>query len=108
MEYLKSNHEKEEKSIKQVWTLKVDKRYFGFIDRNFDLTKPTSKRTQNETNQKGKMFVLKSSIYPQNFTLIGVSLTIEKTLGVSCPHLDENPKMQLDNKARTYLQELIQ
>jgi hypothetical protein len=86
----------------------VDKRYFGFTDRNFDLTKTMSKRTQNEMNQKGKMFALNSSIYPQNFTLIGVSLTIKKILGVSCPHLDENPKMQLDNKARTYLQELVQ
>jgi hypothetical protein len=86
----------------------VDKRYFGFIDRNFDLIGTKSKRTRNEANQKGKMFVLKSSIYPQNFMLIGVSLTIEKILGASCPHLDENPKMQLDNKARTYLQELIQ
>jgi len=86
----------------------MDKRYFGFIDRNFDLTETTSKQTQNETNQKEKMFVLKSSIYPQNFTSIGVSLTIEKILGVSCPHLDENPKMQLDKKARTYVQELIQ
>jgi hypothetical protein len=105
---ISSNHENEEKSIKQVRTLKVDKRYFGFIDKKFDLTETTSKRTQNETNQKEKMFVMKSSIYPQNFTLIGVSLTIEIILGVSCPHLDENPKMQLDNKARTYLQELIQ
>jgi hypothetical protein len=86
----------------------VDKIYFGFIDRNFDLTETKSKQTRNEANQKGKMFVLKSSIYSQNFTLIGVSLTIEKILGASCPHLDENPKMQLDNKARTYLQELIQ
>jgi hypothetical protein len=86
----------------------VDKRYFGFIDRKFDLTKTKSKRTQNETNQKGNFFFLKSSIYPQNFTLIGVSLTIETNLGVSCPHLDENPKIELDNKARIYLQELIQ
>jgi hypothetical protein len=86
----------------------VDKIYFGFIDRNFDLTETKSKQTRNEANQKGKMFVLKSSIYSQNFMLIGVSLTIEKILGASCPHLDENPKMQLDNKARTYLQELIQ
>jgi hypothetical protein len=64
---------------------KVDKRYFGFIDRNFDLTETTSKRTQNETNEKEKMFVMKSSIYPQNFTSIGVGLTIEINLGVGCP-----------------------
>jgi hypothetical protein len=50
----------------------VDKRYFGFIDRNFDLTGTKLKQTQNEMNQKDKMFVLKSSIYPQNFTSIGV------------------------------------
>jgi hypothetical protein len=85
MEYLKSNHEKEEKSIKQVWKQKMDKRYFGFIDRNFDLTETTSKRTQNEMNQKEKMFVLKSSIYPQNFTSIKVGLTIEIIQGVGCP-----------------------
>jgi hypothetical protein len=54
------------------------------------------------------MFFLKSSIYSQNFTSIGVSLTIKTILGVSCPHLDENPKMQLDKKARTYVQGLIQ
>jgi hypothetical protein len=83
--YLKSNHEKDEKSIKQVWTLKVDKRYFGFIDKNFDLTGTTSKQTQNEMNQKEKMFVMKSSIYPQNFTSIGVGFTIEIILGVGCP-----------------------
>jgi hypothetical protein len=63
----------------------VDKRYFGFIDRNFDLTGTKSKRTQNDPNQKEKVFVLKSSIYPQNFTSIGVGLTIEIILGVGCP-----------------------
>jgi hypothetical protein len=33
---------------------KVDKRYFGFIDRNFDLTGTKSKRTQNEMKKKRK------------------------------------------------------
>jgi hypothetical protein len=62
----------------------MDKRYFGFIDRNFDLIRTKSKRTRNGTNQKGKMFVMKSSIYPQNVMLIGVGLTIEIILGVGC------------------------
>jgi hypothetical protein len=83
--YLKSNHDKKEKSVKQVWTQKVDKRYFGFIDRNFDLIETKSKRTRNGMNEKEKMFVMKSSIYPQNFTSIGVGLTIEIILGVGCP-----------------------
>jgi hypothetical protein len=64
---------------------KVDKRYFGFIDRNFDLIETKSKQTRNGTNQNEKMFVMKSSIYPQNFTSIGVGLTIEIILGVGCP-----------------------
>jgi hypothetical protein len=85
IEYLKSNHHKKEKSIKQVWTQKVDKRYFGFIDKHFDLTKTKSKRTQNELNQKKKVFVLKASIYPQNFTSIRVGLTIKIILGVGYP-----------------------
>jgi hypothetical protein len=63
----------------------MDKRYFGFIDRNFDLIGTMSKRTRNGMNQKEKMFVIKSSIYPQNFTSIEVGLTIEIILGVGCP-----------------------
>jgi hypothetical protein len=51
---------------------KVDKRYFGFIDKNFDLIGTKSKRTQNELSQEEKVFVLKSSIYPQNLISIGV------------------------------------
>jgi hypothetical protein len=63
----------------------VDKRYFGFTDRNFDLTGTKSKRTRNKSNQKEKVFILKFSIYRQNFTLIGVGLTIEIILGVGYP-----------------------
>jgi hypothetical protein len=60
----------------------MDKRYFGFIDRNFYLIGTKSKRTRNGTNEKEKMFVMKSSIYNQNFMSIGVGLTIEIILGV--------------------------
>jgi len=62
----------------------MHKRDFGFIDKNFDLIGTKSKRTRNGTNQKEKMFVMKSSIYPQNFTSIRVGLTIEIILRVGC------------------------
>jgi NRPS condensation-like uncharacterized protein len=79
-----SNHDKKEKPVKQVWTQKVVLKYFGLIDRNFDWTGIESKRTWNESNQKEKVFFLKSSIYSQNFRSIGVGLAIEKLVGVGC------------------------
>jgi hypothetical protein len=45
---------------------------------NFVRARTYVKRTRMKSNQKYKMFVWESSIYPQNFMSIGVRLDIEK------------------------------